>query len=69
MKMHADQIDVPLALVRRLVDGQHPQWPQLPLSPVSEFGTDHQLFRLGDELLVRMPVYGDVGEAGHSARP
>ena len=57
MPMHADEIDVPETLVRALVDRQFPQWAGLPLRPVSAFGTDHRLFRLGEDLLVRMPVY------------
>ena len=57
VKMHADEIDVPASLVRALVDRQFPEWAALPLRPVTAFGTDHRLFRLGEELLVRMPVY------------
>ncbi|MCW2765875.1 MAG: hypothetical protein JWO11_1834 [Nocardioides sp.] len=56
--MHADQVEVPEALVRRLVDTQFPQWAGHALRRVAEFGTDHRLFRLGDDLLVRMPIYG-----------
>lgn len=61
--MHADEIDVPLGLVRRLVDRQLPRWRDEPLTEVAEHGTDHRLFRLGEELLVRLPVY-----AGQAAR-
>ena len=57
MPMHADEIEVPESLVRGLVDRQFPQWADLPLRPVTAFGTDHRLFRLGEDLLVRMPVY------------
>ena len=57
MPMHADEVDVPGSLVRSLVDRQFPEWAALPLRPVTAFGTDHRLFRLGEELLVRMPVY------------
>jgi aminoglycoside phosphotransferase (APT) family kinase protein len=57
MPMHADEIEIPESLVRSLVDRQFPQWATLLLRPLTAFGTDHRLFRLGDELLVRMPVY------------
>ena len=57
MPMHADEIEIPESLVRSLVDRQFPEWAALPLRPVTAFGTDHRLFRLGEELLVRMPVY------------
>ena len=64
MPMHADEIEVPETLVRELVDRQFPQWAELPLRPVTAFGTDHRLFRLGEDLLVRMPVYAaSAGQA------
>lgn len=43
------------ALVARLVAGQFPEWSDLPLKAVSSSGTDNALFRLGDELVVRLP--------------
>ena len=50
--------------MRALVDRQQPQWAALPLRPVEDFGTDHRLFRLGEELLVRLPVYAaSAGQA------
>jgi aminoglycoside phosphotransferase (APT) family kinase protein len=41
--------------VRRLVAAQLPQWSGLPVRRLPPVGTDNQLFRLGDDLLVRMP--------------
>lgn len=68
MPMHADEVEVTQALVRRLVDGQLPQWSALPLTPVTAFGTDHRLFRLGEELLVRVPVHAaSAGQARSDA--
>ena len=66
MPMHADEIEIRESLVRSLVDHQFPQWAALPLRPVTAFGTDHRLFRLGDELLVRMPVYADSADQAAS---
>ncbi|WP_202387307.1 phosphotransferase [Nocardioides flavescens] len=63
-QLHEGQVDADAALVRRLVDAQLPAWSSLPLTPVAAYGTDHRLFRLGDELLVRVPVYaGSAGQA------
>ena len=42
-------------LVRRLVAAQHPRWADLPVTPVPRSGWDNRSFRLGDELLVRLP--------------
>ena len=68
-KLHADEVEVPGTLVRALVDRQFPAWSGLPLRPVAAFGTDHRLFRLGEELLVRMPVYaGSADQAQSDAR-
>lgn len=63
--MHADQVDVDEELVRRLLAEQFPDWAGLPLAPVAEQGTDHALFRLGTELVVRLPVIG--GADGQAA--
>ncbi len=42
--------------MRRLLAVQHPQWAELPLTPVPSAGTDNALFRLGADLVVRLPV-------------
>lgn len=50
----AAEIDITLELVRRLLDDQHPDLADRPLSPVGE-GWDNVMFRLGQHLLVRLP--------------
>jgi len=42
-------------LARRLVDTQFPQWAALPIAPVAPSGWDNRTFRLGEELIVRLP--------------
>lgn len=54
-KMHADEIDTDITLVRRLLLAQFPQWADLPLAPVPSAGTDNALYRLGADLVVRLP--------------
>jgi len=56
LKRHADELDVDEDLVRRLLRDQYPQWADLPLRLVVPTGTDHTIYRLGDELVVRMPI-------------
>jgi aminoglycoside phosphotransferase (APT) family kinase protein len=52
------------ALVRRLVDTQFPQWAGLDLKLVDPAGSDHVIYRLGEELSVRLPRHpGAVGQA------
>jgi aminoglycoside phosphotransferase (APT) family kinase protein len=54
-KMHADEIETDAALVRRLLAGQFPQWADLAIDPVVSYGTDHDIYRLGDHLAARLP--------------
>lgn len=54
-KMHVDEIDTNVSLVSRLVAAQFPQWANLPISAVPSSGTDNALYRLGDEMVVRLP--------------
>src|SRR5688572_1586474 len=57
-RMHADEIATDVYLVRRLLAEQLPQWAELPIEPVVSYGTDHDIYRLGDELAVRLPRIG-----------
>jgi aminoglycoside phosphotransferase (APT) family kinase protein len=54
-KMHADEVDTNVALVRRLLAGQFPRWAELSIDPVVSYGTDHDIYRLGDHLAARLP--------------
>jgi aminoglycoside phosphotransferase (APT) family kinase protein len=42
-------------LVSRLVAAQFPQWARLPVTPVEPNGWDNRTFRLGPDMLVRLP--------------
>lgn len=48
-------IDITADLVGTLVREQFPQWRDLPVRPVARQGWDNRTFRLGDELVVRLP--------------
>ena len=54
--MHDGQVSVTTHQVRCLVARQFPHWQGLPISPVEESGTDHVLYRLGNELVARLPI-------------
>jgi aminoglycoside phosphotransferase (APT) family kinase protein len=54
--MHEGEIRADADQVRQLLAEQFREWADLPISPVAEHGTDHLLFRLGDELVARMPL-------------
>ncbi|MEU1686503.1 aminoglycoside phosphotransferase family protein [Micromonospora sp. NPDC005707] len=53
--MHVDEVRTDAALVRRLIAGQFPRWADRPVTPVPSGGTDNAIYRLGDELTVRLP--------------
>lgn len=54
-KMHADEVDTDVSLVGRLLAARFPQWAGLPIEPVPSTGTDNALYRLGDDMVVRLP--------------
>ncbi len=53
--MHVGEVDVDVPLVRRLLVAQFPHWADLPLAPVQSTGTDNAIYRLGDDMAVRLP--------------
>lgn len=62
--MHANELDISVGLVTALVDEQFPAWGGLALTRVDSYGTDNALFRVGDELVIRLPrLEGAVGGA------
>lgn len=56
MKMHLDQIDVSAETVARLVADQFPGWSGLPVLPIASGGTVNGLFRVGEEVVLRLPL-------------
>src|SRR5919198_6072618 len=53
--MHADELHTDVGLVRALLEGQFPDWAALPIERFSSSGTVNALYRLGDEMVVRLP--------------
>jgi aminoglycoside phosphotransferase (APT) family kinase protein len=62
--MHANEFRIDDGLVRRLVNEQFPEWRNLALRRVQPSGTDHAIFRLGDELSVRLARRNGPSEPG-----
>jgi aminoglycoside phosphotransferase (APT) family kinase protein len=67
--LHADEADIDLPLVRRLLAAQFSQWANLALEPVVSTGTSNALYRLGDDMVVRLPrvewVTAEVAKEHH----
>lgn len=64
--MHADEVEVDEAVVRRLLAAQMPHLADRALTIVEPWGTDNAIWRLGDDLVVRLPRIGWA--AGQIAR-
>lgn len=53
--MHDDALGIDVGTVRRLVANQFPRWRNLPVEQFRSTGTVNAVFRLGDDLCVRLP--------------
>jgi aminoglycoside phosphotransferase (APT) family kinase protein len=54
-RLHADELPISKDLVRALVDVASREYAELPLIECRASGSSNRLFRLGDDLLVRLP--------------
>ncbi|MDP9028043.1 MAG: aminoglycoside phosphotransferase family protein [Actinomycetota bacterium] len=67
--LHPDQFEVGVTDVRRLLRAQFPEFADLPISPVVSSGTVNAVFRLGDDMLARLPfVLWGSADIEHEAR-
>ncbi len=62
--MHDDEVEVDEALVQALLADQLPALADRSLTRVEAWGTDHAVFRLGDDLSVRLPKIGWASRQG-----
>ncbi|MEV0281603.1 aminoglycoside phosphotransferase family protein [Streptomyces sp. NPDC050610] len=62
MTLHEDETPADEELVRSLLKAQRPEWAALPLSPAGA-GTDNTMYRLGADLLVRLPRTAGTGQS------
>ena len=54
-RLHDDEPDTSVGVVRTLLDNQMPRLAGLPLKRLSSTGTDNALYRLGTSFVVRLP--------------
>ncbi len=67
-RMHDDEVEVDDALVHRLIATQMPQLADRPLTVVEPWGTDNAIWRLGDDLVVRLPrIHWAAGQVEREA--
>lgn len=53
--MHTNELPISHQLVRGLITDQFPHWMDRPLTRVGSSGTVHAMYRLGDDMAVRLP--------------
>ena len=55
MTMHENETPTDVGLVRRLLAAQFPQWSDLTIERIESSGTVNALYRLGDDMVARLP--------------
>ena len=66
--MHDDEVEVTEDLVRRLLAAQMPDLADRSLAIVEPWGTDNAIWRLGNDLVVRLPrIYWAQGQVDKEA--
>ena len=53
--MHVDEFDITASLVKKLIAEQYPHWTTLSIRAIKSSGTSNTIYRLGDELSIRLP--------------
>jgi aminoglycoside phosphotransferase (APT) family kinase protein len=56
VQMHPGMHPIDAVLVRRLIAGQFPQWAGLAVEQFPSGGTVNAMYRLGDDMVVRLPL-------------
>ncbi|MCP4223193.1 MAG: phosphotransferase [Actinomycetia bacterium] len=68
IRMHDEEVNVNEALVRTLLVAQMPNLADQPLTKVEPWGTDNAIWRLGDDLVVRLPrIHWATGQIDRDA--
>lgn len=61
VKLHEKEFNIDDGLVRRLIARQSPQWANLSLRRIHSSGTVNLIYRLGQDIVVRLPRTPDFG--------
>lgn len=63
-RMHAGEVPISDVLVQQLLDAQCPELADRSLQRLDTWGTDHVVYRLGNDLSVRLPKIGWAADQG-----
>lgn len=61
-KMHDNEIDINIPLIKELLSSQFPQWENLSIEPIQSAGTDNAIYRLGKDMCIRLPRIPDAAK-------
>jgi aminoglycoside phosphotransferase (APT) family kinase protein len=50
-------MDIPVSVVKSMVQEQFPEWSELDIRPVANGGIDNRTFHLGDVMAIRLPSH------------
>ena len=56
MDIPSHSLEITPALARNLIAGQFPEYAHLPITSVEKQGHDNRTYRLGNDMLIRMPT-------------
>ena len=62
-RLHKDELPIDIELARQLINQQFPEFSGEPLKAMTSTGSTNRLFRLGEDLLVRLPRQPGGGTA------
>ncbi len=60
--MHDNEIDIDVSLVKQLLSEQFPQWEDFPIKRIPSAGTDNAIYRLGNNLCIRLPRIAETAQ-------
>lgn len=61
--MHENEITIDVSHIKQLLHAQFPQWTNLEIKEITSSGTDNRIFRLGDDMCIRLPRIPGVDES------
>lgn len=59
MTQKNNMIEISIELAQKLIEDQFPEYAHLPITSVEKQGHDNRTFRLGEQLLIRLPTEED----------
>lgn len=65
IKMRPGEVDIDTEIVAALIRQQFPQYSDLSIKPIDSAGTDHAMYKLGSDMVVRLPRLAEAETQVH----